>query len=106
MSLFDICNQHAHEFGQRSNLCKWWITVTTEFTHDQGHPYSWHSVRRKVEMVTKQRMKFLEELREKNNAGAVDGSRSEDLSNPRWRAAVDAWIPTWQRWEGAEFLQI
>lgn len=100
VSLFEICNRHAPDFGQRSNLCKWWITVTAEFTRDQGHPYSWHSVRRKVEMVTKQRMRFLEEQREKGAAA------SEDLSNPRWRAAVDAWIPTWQRWEEAEAKRI
>lgn len=100
VSLFNICNRHAEEFGQRSNLCKWWMTVTAEFTRDQGHPYSWHSVRRKVELVTKQRMKFLEEQREKG------GSGNDDLSNPRWRAAVDAWIPTWQRWEEAEARRI
>lgn len=100
VSLFEICNRHAADFGQRSNLCKWWVTVTAEFTRDQGHPYSWHSVRRKVEMVTKQRMRFLEEQREKGIAA------SEDLSNPRWRAAVDAWIPTWQRWEEAEARRI
>lgn len=100
VSLFDICNRHAPDFGQRSNLCKWWITVTAEFTRDQGHPYSWHSVRRKVEMVTKQRMRFLEEQREKGAAA------SGDLSNPRWRAAVDAWIPTWQKWEEAEARRI
>ncbi|KAI9924571.1 hypothetical protein MW887_006844 [Aspergillus wentii] len=100
VSLFDLCNRHAHEFGQRSNLCKWWMTVTAEFTREQGHPYSWHSVRRKVELVTKQRMKFLEEQRDKG------GNGTEDLSNPRWRAAVDAWIPTWQRWEEAEAKRI
>ncbi|PYH42636.1 uncharacterized protein BP01DRAFT_359313 [Aspergillus saccharolyticus JOP 1030-1] len=100
VSLFNICNRHAHEFGQRSNLCKWWMTVTEEFTRDQGHPYSWHSVRRKVELVTKQRMKFLDEQRERG------GSESDDRSNPRWRAAVDAWIPTWQRWEEAEARRI
>ncbi|KAF7587845.1 hypothetical protein BBP40_006642 [Aspergillus hancockii] len=100
VSLFNICNRHAGEFGQRSNLCKWWMTVTAEFTQDQGHPYSWHSVRRKVELVTKQRMKFLEEQREKG------GAETEDLSNPRWRAAVDAWVPTWRRWEEAEARRI
>lgn len=100
VSLFEICNRHAAEFGQRSNLCKWWKTVTEEFTRDQGHPYSWHSVRRKVEIVTKQRMKFLEEQRENG------GTDADDLSNPRWRAAVDAWIPTWQRWEEAEARRI
>ncbi|KAL4804840.1 hypothetical protein BDV18DRAFT_142649 [Aspergillus unguis] len=100
VSLFEICNKHAAEFGQRSNLCKWWMTVTTEFTRGQKHPYSWHSVRRKVEVVTKQRMKFLEEQRDKG------ASEAEDLSNPRWRAVVDAWIPTWQRWEDAETRRI
>ncbi|KAL4951213.1 hypothetical protein BDW69DRAFT_170535 [Aspergillus filifer] len=99
VSLFEICNRHASEFGQRSNLCKWWMTVTMEFTRGQKHPYSWHSVRRKVELVTKQRMKFLEEQRDK-------GGETEDLSNPRWRAVIDAWIPTWQRWEDAEARRI
>ncbi|KAL4796113.1 hypothetical protein BDV19DRAFT_361527 [Aspergillus venezuelensis] len=99
VSLFEICNRHASEFGQRSNLCKWWMTVTMEFTRGQKHPYSWHSVRRKVELVTKQRMKYLEEQRDK-------GGETEDLSNPRWRAVVDAWIPTWQRWEDAEARRI
>ncbi|KAL4885910.1 hypothetical protein BJY04DRAFT_214107 [Aspergillus karnatakaensis] len=100
VSLFEICNRHAGDFGQRSNLCKWWMTVTMEFTRGQKHPYSWHSVRRKVELVTKQRMRFLEEQREK---GATE---ADDLSNPRWRAVVDAWIPTWQRWEEAEARRI
>ncbi|KAL2863533.1 uncharacterized protein BJX67DRAFT_363203 [Aspergillus lucknowensis] len=100
VSLFEICNRHAAEFGRRSNLCKWWMTVTMEFTRGQKHPYSWHSVRRKVEIVTKQRMKFLEEQRDKGNTEA------DDLSNPRWRAVVDAWIPTWQRWEEAEARRI
>ncbi|KAL2850315.1 hypothetical protein BJY01DRAFT_210016 [Aspergillus pseudoustus] len=100
VSLFEICNRHAAEFGRRSNLCKWWMTVTMEFTRGQKHPYSWHSVRRKVEIVTKQRMKFLEEQRDKGTTEA------DDLSNPRWRSAVDAWIPTWQRWEEAEARRI
>ncbi|OOF96151.1 hypothetical protein ASPCADRAFT_405812 [Aspergillus carbonarius ITEM 5010] len=100
VSLFNICNRHASEFGQRSNLCKWWMTVTAEFTQDQGHPYSWHSVRRKVELVTKQRMKFLDEQRDKGT------DASEDLSHTQWRTAVDAWIPTWQRWEEAEARRI
>ncbi|KAL4918904.1 hypothetical protein BDW62DRAFT_55328 [Aspergillus aurantiobrunneus] len=100
VSLFEICNRHAAEFGQRSNLCKWWMTVTMEFTRGQKHPYSWHSVRRKVELVTKQRMKFLEEQRDKG------ASEADDLSNPRWRAVIDAWIPTWQRWEEAEARRI
>ncbi|KAL3466518.1 hypothetical protein BJX64DRAFT_250219 [Aspergillus heterothallicus] len=100
VSLFEICNRHAADFGRRSNLCKWWMTVTMEFTRGQKHPYSWHSVRRKVEIVTKQRMKFLEEQRDKGT------SEAGDLSNPRWRAVVDAWIPTWQRWEEAEARRI
>ncbi|KAL4940361.1 hypothetical protein BDV06DRAFT_22724 [Aspergillus oleicola] len=100
VSLFEICNRHASEFGQRSNLCRWWMTVTSEFTRGQKHPYSWHSVRRKVELVTKQRMKFLEEQRDKG------AGEAEDLSNPRWRAVVDTWIPTWQRWEDAEARRI
>lgn len=99
VTLFEICNRHAHGFGQRSNLCKWWATVTEEFTRAHGHPYSWHSVRRKVETVTKQRMKFLEEHRDK-------GGVSEDLSNPQWRATIDAWIPTWKRWEESEAKRI
>ncbi|KAL3477932.1 hypothetical protein BJX99DRAFT_225116 [Aspergillus californicus] len=76
------------------------MTVTMEFTRGQKHPYSWHSVRRKVELVTKQRMKFLDEQRDK---GATE---ADDLSNPRWRAVVDTWIPTWQRWEEAEAARI
>lgn len=100
VSLFDICNHRAEEFGQRSNLCNWWRTVTSEFTREHGHPYSWHSVRRKVELVTKQRMKFLDDQREKG------GTEADDMSNPRWRAAVDAWIPTWRRWEEAEAQRI
>lgn len=99
VSLFDICNRHAADFGHRSSLCKWWMTVTEEFTRDQGHPYSWHSVRRKVEIVTKQRQKFLEEQRQQREPPV-------DSANPRWRVAVDAWIPTWQRWEEAEARRI
>ncbi|EAU35540.1 predicted protein [Aspergillus terreus NIH2624] len=104
VSLFEICNRHAADFGQRSNLCKWWMTVTEEFTRDQGHPYSWHSVRRRVEAMTKQRIKFLDDLREKGGADAV--TAADDAANPRWRAAIDAWIPTWQRWEQAEAQRI
>ncbi|KAL2820835.1 hypothetical protein BDW59DRAFT_174417 [Aspergillus cavernicola] len=74
VSLFEICNRHAGEFGRRSNLCKWWMTVTMEFTRGQKHPYSWHSVRRK----------FLQEQRDKGP------SEADDLSNPRWRAVAEA----------------
>ncbi|KAJ5619789.1 hypothetical protein N7510_003773 [Penicillium lagena] len=102
VSLFEICNRHAENFGHRSNLCNWWKTVTAEFTRAHGHPYSWHSVRRKVELVSKQRLKFLDDQRARGGAATV----TEDLSNPQWRAAIDAWIPTWQRWEEAEARRI
>lgn len=102
VSLFEICNRHAENFGHRSNLCNWWKTVTAEFTRAHGHPYSWHSVRRKVELVSKQRLKFLDDQRARGGATTV----TEDLSNPQWRAAIDAWIPTWQRWEEAEARRI
>ncbi|KAJ9271385.1 hypothetical protein DTO212C5_2465 [Paecilomyces variotii] len=95
--LFEICNQHAATFGERNKLCDWWQTVTNEFTRQQGHPYSWHSVRRKVEIVSKQRIKFLSEQRA--NGG-------QDASNPEWRAVVDAWIPNWERFEEAEAKRI
>ncbi|KAJ5776024.1 uncharacterized protein N7511_001035 [Penicillium nucicola] len=97
VALFEICNQNADTFGSRSNLCKWWISVADEFkrTHD-GRSYSWHSVRRKVEMVTRQRIKALEDQQQRGSTAA------EDLMNPQWRDAVDAWLPTWQRWENAE----
>ncbi|TQB73961.1 hypothetical protein MPDQ_005292 [Monascus purpureus] len=106
VSLFQICNRHADTFGHRSKLCEWWMSVTAEFTREQGHPYSWHSVRRKVELVTKQRIKFLDELREKTKNAGSTVLATEDLSNPRWREAVDAWIPTWRRWEDAEARRI
>ncbi|KAJ5794387.1 hypothetical protein N7457_000986 [Penicillium paradoxum] len=105
VALFDICNQNADTFGSRSNLCKWWISIAAEFkrTHD-GRSYSWHSVRRKVEMVTRQRIKFLEDQRQRGSN--APGSTAEELMNPQWLAAVDAWIPTWQRWEEAENRRI
>ncbi|KAL1855954.1 Transcription factor rbf1 (RPG-box-binding factor) (Repressor-activator protein 1) [Paecilomyces lecythidis] len=97
VGLFEICNQHAATFGERSKLCEWWQTITREFTRQQGHPYSWHSVRRKVEIVSKQRIKFLSDQK---TTGA------QDSSNPQWRAVVDAWIPNWQRFEEAEAKRI
>lgn len=97
VSLFNICNRHAATFGERNKLCEWWMTVTDDFTREQGHPYSWHSVRRKVEVVTKQRIKFLADQKEKGG---------EDRSNQQWREAVDAWIPTWERFEAAEAKRI
>ncbi|KAJ5319228.1 uncharacterized protein N7506_011932 [Penicillium brevicompactum] len=105
VALFDICNQNADTFGSRSNLCKWWQSVATEFqrTH-QGRSYSWHSVRRKVELVTRQRIKFLEDQRTRTTN--TSSSTAEELMNPQWLAALDAWIPTWQRWEEAENRRI
>jgi hypothetical protein len=104
VALFDICNQNAATFGSRSNLCKWWQTIASEFkrTHE-GRSYSWHSVRRKVEMVTRQRIKFLEDRHRDSNAAT---SRAEEAMNPQWLAAVDAWIPTWQHWEETENRRI
>ncbi|KAJ5959128.1 uncharacterized protein N7479_006278 [Penicillium vulpinum] len=105
VSLFEICNQNADSFGSRSNLCKWWIFIADEFkrTHE-GRSYSWHSVRRKVELVTRQRIKFLEDQRQRGSN--APGSTAEELMNPQWLAAVDAWLPTWQRWEEAENRRI
>lgn len=105
VALFEICNQNADTFGSRSNLCKWWISIAAEFkrTHE-GRSYSWHSVRRKVEMVTRQRIKFLEDQRQRGSN--APGSTAEELMNPQWLAAVDAWLPTWQRWEEAENRRI
>jgi hypothetical protein len=105
VALFDICNLNADTFGNRSNLCKWWQSIATEFqrTH-HGRSYSWHSVRRKVELVTRQRIKFLEDQRTRTTN--VPGSVAEEFMNPHWLAAVDAWIPTWQRWEEAENRRI
>ena len=103
VSLFEICNRNAHTFGKRSDICNWWRIVAEEFTHAHGRPYSWHSVRRKVEMVTKQRVKFLDDQRSHGLTGA---HLTEDSMNPQWCAVLDAWIPTWQRWEQAETQRI
>ncbi|KAJ5093349.1 hypothetical protein N7456_009210 [Penicillium angulare] len=103
VSLFEICNQNAHTFGKRSDICNWWRTIAEEFTRAHGRPYSWHSVRRKVEMVTKQRLKFLEDQRSRELTGAT---LTEDSMNPQWCAVLDAWMPTWQRWEQAEIQRI
>ncbi|EEH38567.1 hypothetical protein PAAG_08294 [Paracoccidioides lutzii Pb01] len=92
-ALFEICNRHAASFGERNRLCEWWLNVTQEFTASEGHPYSWHSVRRKVELVTQQRIKFLEGL---------DGKRGDDQADAAWSAAVDSWIPSWKRFQEQE----
>jgi len=54
-------------------------------------------------MVTRQRIKFLEEHR---NRATAPASAAEEFMNPQWLAAVDTWIPTWQRWEEAENRRI
>ncbi|KAJ5562226.1 hypothetical protein N7461_000987 [Penicillium sp. DV-2018c] len=105
VALFEICNQHADTFGNRSSLCKWWASIAAEFTRThEGRTYSWHSVRRKVEMVTRQRIKYLEDQQQRGSNATR--STAEELMNPQWLAAVDAWIPTWQRWEEAENRRI
>lgn len=105
VTLFEICNRHADSFGRRSDLCNWWKTIAAEFSNANGRPYSWHSVRRKVETVTKRRIKFLEgqqqQLRDFSGANPVP-----DVMNPQWCAVLDLWIPTWQGWEEAEARRI
>lgn len=104
VSLFEICNRHAESFGKRSDICNWWRGVAEEFTRAHGRPYSWHSVRRKVELVTKQRVKFLEDRRQQR---AISGAQlSEDSMNPQWCAVLDMWIPTWARWQASEARRI
>ncbi|KAJ5643165.1 uncharacterized protein N7484_005672 [Penicillium longicatenatum] len=104
VSLFEICNRHAESFGKRSDICNWWRGVAEEFTRAHGRPYSWHSVRRKVELVTKQRVKFLEDQRQQR---AISGAQlSEDSMNPQWCAVLDMWIPTWVRWQESEARRI
>jgi hypothetical protein len=105
VTLFEICNRNADSFGRRSDLCNWWKTVATEFSHANGRPYSWHSVRRKVEMVTKKRIQFLEDQqqRQRDFSGA---NAVSDVMNPQWCAVLDIWIPTWQHWEESEARRI
>lgn len=105
ISLFEICNRHADSFGKRSDICNWWKTVSDEFTQAHGRPYSWHSVRRKVEMVTKQRVKFLDDQRQRQR-DLSGPNLVGDLMHPQWCAVLDTWIPTWQRWEEAEARRI
>lgn len=105
VTLFEICNRNADSFGRRSDLCNWWKTVATEFSHANGRPYSWHSVRRKVEMVTKKRIQFLEDQqqRQRDFSGA---NAVTDVMHPQWCAVLDIWIPTWQHWEESEARRI
>lgn len=105
VSLFEMCNRHAGTFGKRSDICNWWKTIAAEFTFAHGRPYSWHSVRRKVEIVTKQRIKFLDEQQQRQRDFSGPNV-VEDLMNPQWCAVLDIWIPNWQRWEEAEARRI
>ncbi|EPS27496.1 hypothetical protein PDE_02439 [Penicillium oxalicum 114-2] len=105
VTLFEICNRHANSFGRRSDLCNWWKTVAAEFSHANGRPYSWHSVRRKVESSTKRRIQFLRDQQQRQRD--LSGVNSvTDVMNPQWCAVLDAWIPTWQNWEQAEVRRI
>lgn len=103
ISLFRICNRHGAAFGERNKLCEWWRTVTDEFTKEQGHPYSWHSVRRKVETVTKQRMRVLAQQKKQRELGQ---EITDDKSDSLWREVLDAWLPHWERFEEAERRRI
>ena len=105
VSLFELCNRHADSFGKRSDICHWWKTIAAEFTRTHGRPYSWHSVRRKVEVVTKQRIKFIEDQQQRQR-DLSGPNLVQDLMNPQWCAVLDSWIPTWQRWEEAEAQRI
>lgn len=99
VSLLEICNSHAGSFGRRSDICNWWKTVADEFKKTHGRPYSWYSVRRKVEMVTKQRIKFLGDQQRRQDL-------DQEMMYPEWCAVLDEWIPTWQRWEASEARRI
>ncbi|KAJ5899792.1 hypothetical protein N7495_004536 [Penicillium taxi] len=105
ISLFEICNNHAGGFGKRSDICNWWKNIAEQFALVNGRPYSWHSVRRKVEMATKQRVKFLEEQQQRQHGLSPD-IPAKDIMNPQWVAVLDTWIPTWQRWLEAETRRI
>ncbi|KAJ5477318.1 hypothetical protein N7539_007462 [Penicillium diatomitis] len=105
VTLFEICNRHAGSFGRRSDLCNWWKVIAAEFSDSNGRPYSWHSVRRKVETLTKKRIKYLEDQQQRQRD--MSGSTPvNDLMNPQWCAALDAWLPTWHNWEQAEARRI
>ncbi|CRG83167.1 hypothetical protein PISL3812_00516 [Talaromyces islandicus] len=94
--LFEICNKYKSTFGERSKLCEWWRTVTDEFCREINGPYSWHSVRRKVEQVTKQRVK----QRSDEESTARD-QYPDDLCK-----VVDEFIPVWTKFEASEKRRI
>jgi hypothetical protein len=93
--LFEICNKYKFSFGERSKLCEWWRTVTEEFCRDINGPYSWHSVRRKVEQVTKQRIK------QRSEEEKTTDSYPDDLCK-----VVDEFIPVWSKFEASEKRRI
>ncbi|QKX64265.1 uncharacterized protein TRUGW13939_11438 [Talaromyces rugulosus] len=93
--LFEICNKYKSTFGERSKLCEWWRTVTEEFCRDINGPYSWHSVRRKVEQVTKQRIK------QRSDEENPTDSYPDDLCK-----VVDEFIPVWSKFEASEKRRI
>lgn len=98
IKLFEICNKYSATFGERSKLCEWWKTVAEEFVRNYGGPYSWHSVRRKVDIVTRQRIKYLSEMKE--------GKIANDQATDEWRKVLEEWIPTWEKFENAEKRRI
>ncbi|OKL59226.1 hypothetical protein UA08_05905 [Talaromyces atroroseus] len=98
IKLFELCNKNAATFGERSKLCEWWKNIADEFVRTYGGPYSWHSVRRKVDLVTKQRIKYLADLK--------NGIIAQDQATEPWRKVLDEWIPTWENFENAEKRRI
>jgi hypothetical protein len=98
IKLFEICIKHSSTFGERSKLCEWWKNIANEFIENYGGPYSWHSVRRKVDLVTRQRIKYLADLKE----GKIEADQATDP----WKKVLDEWIPTWEKFEVSEKRRI
>ncbi|KAH8704195.1 hypothetical protein BGW36DRAFT_355567 [Talaromyces proteolyticus] len=102
VKLFEICNRHSKSFGERSKICEWWKTIANDFCNEHGGPYSWHSVRRKVELVTKQRIQTISDQEEgRDDRRAKDDRFSEELCR-----VLDEWIPVWKRFEESEKRRI
>lgn len=98
IKLFELCIKHSSTFGERSKLCEWWKNIANEFIENYGGPYSWHSVRRKVDLVTRQRIKYLADLKE--------GKIETDQATDPWKRVLDEWIPTWEKFEVSEKRRI
>lgn len=98
IKLFELCIKHSSTFGERSKLCEWWKNIANEFIENYGGPYSWHSVRRKVDLVTRQRIKYLADLKE----GKIEADQATDP----WKKVLDEWIPTWEKFEMSEKRRI